>query len=241
MNLFSCLCWVLTTAIVFVGGVSCASYVTPGGPADFKTFTDPQLKKAYTARPAANFPAHLAMVRVQSNGYRNDETRGFGAGRYCVVTREDIANEGDFERLVKLRGIRDVVRLNQLLVPSELTSDLEIRNAAAKLHTDMMVLYTFNTTFEDRDLLSPLTTISLGLAPTKSFKAKSIASAIVMDTRTGYIYSVLEESADKSGLATAWGDSQAMKQARKKAERDALDKLLESFERTWPRVLRRHS
>ena len=237
----SCLCWVCLSVAVFIGGVSCASYLTPGGPADFSTFTDPKLKKAYRARPAAKFPALIALVRVQGAGYENDETRGFGAGSYTVVTQEDIADEDDVQRLVNLRGVQDVVRINRMLLPSALVSDLEMRNAGAKLRTDLMLLYTFDTVFEDRDLLKPLTTISLGLAPTKSFTAKSTASALVMDTRTGYIYAVLEESADRAGLATAWGDSEAMQRARKASEREALDKLLTDFEKTWPRVVRRHS
>lgn len=168
-------------------------------------------------------------------------TRGFGEGRYCVVTTEDVADDAHLERLAKMKGVADVVRINRMLLPSQLLSDLELRNAGAKLHTDMMVLYTFDTHFEDRDVLKPLTTISLGLAPTKSFKAVSTASALIMDTRTGYLYAVLEERADQRGLATAWGDEEAMRRARKKAERAALEKLLTELETTWPRVVRRHS
>ncbi len=234
--------WSIVTLWLCLSGVfiSCASYVTPGGPADFTTLTDPKLKKAYQSRPAAKFPANVAAIRVQAVGYQSDSLRGFGHGNYSVVTSLDVETEDDIIRMAAIPGIDDVVRINRLLLPESLNSDLELRNAAAKLHTDMIFLYTFDTTFQNHDVLRPLTTVSLGLAPTQTFKAQATAAGLLMDTRTGYIYAVLEETAKQGGLATAWGSSEAMQRARKKAEREAFDKLLANFETTWPRVYRKH-
>jgi hypothetical protein len=215
---------------------SCASYVTPGGRADFAAFTDPKIKRAYAARPAIKFPAALALVRVQASGYSSDAGKAHGSGAYSVVTGRDIETEQDVDRLSKLPGIQGVVRLNRLLLPASLASDLDLREAAAKLHADAILLYTMETTFFDRDAFAPLTTISLGLAPTKQYKATATAAALLMDTKTGYIYGALEEAGTRSGLSIAWGSESAMENARKQAERSALDKLLQSFEPFWQRI-----
>lgn len=217
----------------------CASYVTPGAPADLRTFSEPSLKKAYSARPAARFPASLAIVRVQGSGYRNYSTDAVGTGRYSVVTNRDIETEADGERLARLPGVAGVVRLNRLLLPAELGSDLDLREAAAKLHADIILLYTLGTEFRDRDVLPPLTVVTLGLAPTRTFHVTATAAALVMDVRTGYLYGALEESGDKSGLTVSLTSGGTLEEARKQAERQALDKLLASFEPFWRRVANR--
>lgn len=218
---------------------SCASYVTPGRQADLSTFTDPSVKKAFVARPAIQFPANIALVRIQESGYRSESASGVGSGAYSVVTTRDIEKEEDIDTLSKIPGIAGVVTLNRLLLPKALASDLDLREAAAKLQTDAILIYTLATEFRDNDVIPPLTTLSLGLAPNKRYKITSTASAILMDTKTGYIYGALEESELRSGLTIAWGGSGAIDSSRKKAERAAFDKLLLSFEPFWTRIYNR--
>ncbi len=215
---------------------SCASYVTPGRQADLATFTDPRVKKAFIARPAIKFPANLAVVRIQGTGYRSESTTGVGTGAYSVVTARDIEKEQDIDTISKLPGVAGVVTLNRLLLPRELSSDLDLREAAAKLQTDAILLYTLATEFSDHEVIAPLTTLSLGLAPNKRYKIRSTASAILMDTKTGYIYGALEEGDDRAGLTIGWGSAQAIEAARKKAERAAYEKLLASFTPFWNRI-----
>lgn len=162
---------------------SCASYVTPGRQADLSTFTDPKVKKAFTAKPAIHFPANLAVVRVQGSGYRSESVTGYGDGAYSVVTTRDIEKEEDIDKISKLPGVEGVVFLNRLLLPSSFSSDLDLREAAAKLQADAIIVYTVNTEFQDNNIIAPLTTLSLGLAPNKHYKINATASAIVMDTK----------------------------------------------------------
>jgi hypothetical protein len=218
---------------------SCATYVTPGRQANLSTFTDPHVKKAFEARPAIRFPANLALVRVQESGYQSESTRGMGTGAYSVVTSRDVETEKDIDAISKLHGIAGVVTLNRLLLPKSFSSDLDLREAAAKLQTDAIVIYTIATEFSDNEVIPPLTTITLGLAPNKRYKINSTASAILMDTKTGYIYGALEETENRSGLTIAWGSSNAIEASRKKAERAAFEKLLASFEPFWNRIYNR--
>ncbi len=219
---------------------SCATYVTPGRQADLSTFTDPKVKKAFVAKPAIRFPANLALVRVQESGYSSESTHGYGSGAYSVITTKEIETEKDLDALAKLPGIAGVVRLNRLLLPTTLSSDLDLREAAAKLQTDAVVIYTIATDFSDHDVIAPLTTLTLGFAPNTRYKIHSTAAAVVMDTKTGYIYGALEEDDSRSGLTIGWGSSEAIDEARKKAERAALEKLLASFEPFWERIYRRY-
>lgn len=215
---------------------SCATYVTPGRQANLATFTDPRLKKAFEARPAIRFPANLALVRIQDTGYRSESAQGVGAGAYSVVTKRDIETEADIDTLSKLPGVGGVVALNRLLLPRSLSSDLDLREAAARLQTDAIIIYTIETEFTDNNVIAPLTTLSLGLFPNKHYKIASTASAILMDTRTGYIYGALEEGDSRSGLTIAWGSGNAIEAARRKAERAAFEKLLASFDPFWRRI-----
>ena len=219
---------------------SCATYMTPGRQADLSTFTDPRVKKAYVARPSIRFPATLALVRIQESGYRSESAQGIGSGAYSVVTARDIEKEEDIDTISRLPGVAGVVTLNRLLLPKALSSDLDIREASAKLQTEAILIYTIATEFRDNDIIPPLTTFSLGLAPNKKYRITSTASAILMDTKTGYIYGALEESELRSGLTIAWGSSSAIEASRKKAERAAFEKLLASFQPFWTRIQHRY-
>ncbi len=179
------------------------------------------------------------MVRIQESGYRSESAEGVGSGAYSVVTTRDIETEQDIDNLSKLRGVAGIVALNRLLLPKSFSSDLDLREASAKLQADAILIYTLATEFSDNNVIAPLTTLSLGLVPNKHYKINSTASAILMDTKTGYIYGALEEGDTRSGLTMAWGSASAIEAARKKAERAAYDKLLASFAPFWTRIYNR--
>lgn len=231
---------VLVIALPLLGG--CASYLTPGSKADLSVFTDERVKQAFVGKPTVNFPANIVLARVQGSGYRNYSIDSFGTGRYSVVTVREIEREEDIARVGRLIGIRQVGAINRLLLSENLSSDLELRQAAAKLQADLLLVYTFSTAFRDRDLFMPLSIITLGLSPTRDYKATATASAILMDVKSGFIYGALEEtSAPHSGLSTSWGAADAMEDARKSAEREAFEKLLSSFEPFWKQLYERYS
>jgi hypothetical protein len=219
------------------------SYETPGAAADLGAITgSAAVRDAYAAKPAARFPANVAIVRVQASGYRCFDCKSYGGGNYSVVTSGGIENETDGEKLAALPGISQVVKLNRILLPQNLTSEADLRTAAAKLQTDVILLYTLDTSLRSGDVttVAPLTTLTLGLGPTQKYQVSSTAAAVLMDTRTGYIYGTLEESQDRQGISTAWGSSQVMENAQRKAEREALDKMHSSFADLWARVYGRY-
>ncbi len=199
---------------------SCNSYETPGSPGNLSAASNPRIRTALGAKPAIHFPANLAVVNVG----------GIDAGQ--------IETEKDRQRIERLPGVSGVATLNHLLF-EDTKSDISLREAAAKLHTDAIVIYSFDSTSNNHSIVAPLTVLTLGLAPNKQYKIQATASAVLMDTKTGYIYGALEETASKSGVMMAWGSDEAMDEARRKTERVAFDKLLTSFESFWGGVYRR--
>lgn len=68
-----------------------------------------------------------------------------------------------------------------------------------------MSVYTFDTSFFDDDLSKPLTIISLGLSPTRKLSVTTTASALLLDTRTGYVYSTYESTKKSNALGDKLG------------------------------------
>jgi hypothetical protein len=223
----------------------CASYVPPGGKADLNAFAPASIQEGFAVKATAPFPAAIAAVRVQAPVYTNHYLKQnggkHGTGRYSVITTREVEDESHFNRVSKLPQVAGVVSINRMLLPQNLEGDREIREAAARLQADLVFLYTFDTSFFDTDIAKPLTVITLGLSPTQKIKVTTTASALLLDTRTGYVYSAYEVTQRADTLATSWGSRDAADETRQNNERAAFSKLVEEFVTTWPKVLERHA
>lgn len=232
-----------------------ASYATPGGPAELRQlgvnpaaaaaaeatnagdrFTDGSISDALAKRPLATFPAGVAVARVQAPGYKSATAEGWGTGTYSIVTTRDVEVPEQVARLAKLPGVAGIAPLNRLLLPQRLNSDLELRQAAAALHADVLLIYTFDTTFTVDDQAAPLSVVTLGLSPTQVARVVCTASAALMDTRNGYLYGVAEGTDRQTQLASAWTSTAAVDAARRRAESTAFEKLMGELETTWKGV-----
>ena len=231
----------------------CGHYVAPMRGADMSLFggrasadvrrqqTDPGINRMLDRQPLAQFPASLAVVRVQAPGYRSYRCESYGRGRYSVVTTRDIETDEHFQRLQTLPQIDGVSPVNRLLVSHDLQSDDELRRAAAALHADLLLVYTIDTTFRSDDKAVPLTVFTLGLFPGKVARVVTTASAVLLDTRNGYVYSVVEGTDKTTQLANAWTNEQAVEDSRRRTELKAFDSMLDQFEKAWPHVVARYA
>jgi hypothetical protein len=242
--------WVATVALM-AALTGCASYDVPGRGAQFSRLgvTEEQLKQNTDApvadrlerKPLARFPTALAIARVQEPGYQSQTSHSYGRGAYSVVTTRDIETEAHLDRLAKLPMVTGVAPMNRLLLPSDLKSDLDLRQAAAALHADLLLIYTIDTAFVVRDHMTPLTVVSLGLFPTQNAEVVTTASAVLMDTRNGYVYGLAEATSRKDQVAAAWTSEDAVDQVRLKTEAQAFEQLIGEFEKTWGRVLKTYN
>jgi hypothetical protein len=234
----------LGTAVLLLAGCA-TSYVVPGPRADLQAFGSPSIQESFATQATAPFPAALAFVRVQAPTYtssRLPETMaGATSGRYRVITTREAEDDAQVDRLDRLPQITGVTTLSRMLLPPDVQGDKELREAAARLHADLILIYTFDTAFFDTDLARPLTVITLGLSPTRKLSVSTTASALLLDTRTGFIYSTYEASRKADTLATSWNTADSADQVRRANEREAFGLLLGQVEKTWPRLVEQYT
>jgi hypothetical protein len=234
----------LVLAVIALAVSGCATYIPPGAKADLQAFAPPDIQAGFAAKPTSPFPASIAVVRVQAPSYTNYylQQRGgsYGSGRYTVILAKEADEDSQLEPVSKLQQVAGLVTINRMLLPERLDSDNEIRAAASRLQADLVFLYTFDTAFFDTDMAKPLSVITLGLSPTRKISAVTTCSALLMDTRTGYIYSAYEVTEREQTFATSWGSRDAADEARRNNERQAFKKLVDEFTTSWPRLLERN-
>ena len=217
----------------------CAStYVTPAGGVSPSSLTPPNIQTLYDRQPASPFPARLAFARVQSNGYRSYTRDSYGRGSYSVVTTREVETDEQMQRIAALPMVAAVAPLNRMVIPYELNSDVELRQAAAAVKADLLLVYSLDTSFvvEDHEI-GPMALITLGFAPNKESHITTTASAAVYDVRTGYIYGLSEATAQKRRLSSNWSQSDAIDAARIEAEREAFNNLVDEFAQTWKGIV----
>jgi len=215
----------------------CASYQTPGSGVSIPEITAPSIAEAMARKPAASWPARLIVVRVQGAGYQSYTNRGYGQGRFSVVTTRDIETEADFKRIGAMPHVAAVGMLNRLLLPGNLESALDLRNAAAQLQGDIVVMYTIDTSFRtETDQVGPLQLVSLGFFPNKKAKVSSTCALALVDTRTGFVYGVGESTSNEDQRSDLWNSEEAIEKARARAERGAFDGALVELEKLWTQV-----
>lgn len=230
---------------VFLTGCA-TSYTTPGRGAEMQLFgaakdqmSDNSVVQVIDRRPLATLPASIAFVRVQAPGYSSDSTQSWGRGAYSIITARDIRDEDKV--LADLRGrmakVKGFAPISRLLLPEEMHSDLELRQAAAALHADMVLIYTLDTSFRVQDVAAPLSVITLGLSPNQVAHVTCTASAVLIDTRNGYVYGIGEATEQQDQLASAWTSDVAVDQTRRRVEGKAFAKLASELEQTWAGVV----
>lgn len=227
----------------------CQHYLTPGGGMSMQEITeadllvtDADLRAYYETKPATTFPASIAMVRVQDSGYQSHSYYGTGQGRYTVVTTRDIETEAAFEKLGSLENIRGVAPIGRMLVPVNANTVKDLRVPAAKLHADMILVYSVDTSFNvDGKQLGPLSLVSLGFFPNKKAHVTATVAGMLVDVRTGFIYGTTEATDIQTQRATVWSTAVAIETARLKAEKKAFEEFVGEFAELWAVVVNAHA
>jgi len=235
----------------WLGFSGCSSYITPGRGADLarlapesQTLQEGRSKerRSETAQrePKAAFPAHVAVVRVQEPSYKSMTNEGIGKGRYSVVTVRDIERDEDFERLTKLPLLAKIAPLSRMQLPASFESSKELRQAALELHADMILIYTVDTVFSEADESTPLSAVALGAGSTADVRITTCISALLIDARTGYLYSTIEEAAHERETSSSLSSTEVCDRLRLKIERRAFERFLYRVEEQWLKVVEKH-
>jgi hypothetical protein len=231
--------------------VGCAAYAVPGHGANFRQLgmsasqreqqTDPSIKDVLSKKPLASFPATVAIVRIQDTRYANRTVQTYGNGSYCVVLSRDVEKPELIAQIAKQPLLANLEPINRLELPENLTSADDLRAAAAQLHADMLLIYTFDDDFNDQDLAAFMTILTIGISPNKSLTVTSTASAVLMDVRNGYIYGGAEATEKKNVIVNCWGEDAAAESVRQQVEGKAFAKLCGEFQKTWGQVVQQYT
>lgn len=224
-------------AVFAVAIAGCASYVTPGGPVRLDEINRADIAELASRKPAANFPARIAVARVQAADYRSASADPLATGRYSVLTAQELMSEADLQQMGAWPQVAGVAPVGRLLLPPRLDSVEDLRASAAKVQADVLMVYTIDTAFRIQGRgYGPLTAISLGLVPDRDAFVTSTASALLMDVRTGFVYGLAEGTAKASGLTNVWGVGDKIDGKRIEAEQQAFHLLLAEAAKTWAGV-----
>lgn len=227
---------------------ACQTYVPPGQAADLSGFvpsgaSEEEIQAILERKPAAPFPATLALLRVQGADYRSasyQRPSGARGDRFSVIGVREIETEQDAARLAALPWVRGLAFGNSLLNSAHARDELDLRRMAAQLQADLTVIYTVNTSFRSEDEAPLLTAISLGLIPTRVDSITATATAVMIDTRSGYLYGTAEATERRDRRTGLAYDDGTIDQTRLAIERAAFAKLLGEFERMGALVAERH-
>lgn len=219
-----------------------ANYTTPGGSVPLADLAETDINELLTRKPAARFPANIAVARVQAPGYVSHQNSSYGTGRYSVVTTRDVEGDDDIASIAAMPMVAGLGPLNRILLPSDLDSIKALRIAAARLKADILLIYTFDTTFRvGEQHFRPLNVIALGFLPNKEVAVTTTASAAMFDVRTEFLYGLAEATAHESRYASAWGSADAVDDLRVKSEHKAFKALVPEIEKSWTGIVREHA
>ncbi len=213
---------VLALALLIASSLTgCASYTTPPGGANLVKLAEWDIQKELKRQPASPFPANLAIVRVQGSAYGEYSYNAYGRGNFTVLTTHEIAQDHHLERIRNWPQIAGLAPINRMILPANLESMKQLRIAAARVHADLLLAYTFDTHFniDDHDI-PPLEVVTLGFLPNEEAEVAVTASAVIYDVRTGYIYGLAEVTAKQTQWASAWDQDDAMEDAQHDAEKE---------------------
>ena len=233
--------YAIVLLLVCVSGCA-ATYVTPAGGVSLADATDEDLLVYYDRQPVSPFPANVAVVRVQDSDFYAYHARRGERGRYGFVTVRDIEDDNAVEKMSELPLVNAVAPVGRLMLPANANSLDNLRVPAAQLRSDMLLVYTLDTTFTvDGKALGPLSLISLGLLRNQKAHVTATVSSVLVDVRSGFIYGSAEATAVEEQSASIWSTQLAIDSARKLAEERAFASFVDEFSGLWTGVINVHA
>jgi hypothetical protein len=225
--------WIFVT-VILLAVQGCATYTTPAGGVNINALSDVDIAELMKVEPASTFPARLSVVRIQAPGYTSRTNNGYGNGAYSVVTTRDIEEEVDFEKISNFPMVTSVAPLNRLLLPLQLDTTKDLRLSAARLKTDLILIYSVETSFHiEGTSLGPLSLITLGFIPNEEVFVTSTTSGLLVDVRTGFVYGVAEATSKEEQRTTIWNSKQTIDEARLKTEKQSFKNFINEYEKMW--------
>lgn len=190
------------------------------------------------AGPTAQAPARMAVARVGYPEHYHDAREDGTARVLSIYETPEEVSANEFAQLpAALDGVRDVLVIQpDMAVHGPVDTPAELRAAARHYRSDLVLAFSVSID-RDTDYHFPiLAVLTLGLAPNATAEVDGRAQAVLLDSRTGYIYERFDTTAETWQLANAWSEGEAEDQSQERVERRLLGQLLEQVKERWPGV-----
>ncbi|MDO9452153.1 MAG: hypothetical protein Q7J29_04770 [Stagnimonas sp.] len=221
--------------------VACASYRTPGGAVPLEVLNRTVAPGAEPPQPSSRFPARMAVARVQAAHYQSLTAEGQGKGALTVLPAQELLGAPQLDQLARWPAVAAAFAIEAPMLPEQPESIDDLRMAAAKGQADMLLVYTVDTAFQLKGRrYAPLAKLPLGSTPDAQDHISSQALAVFLDVRTGFVYGVVEATAQVTGLDQDWGKPERIDQKRLAAEQQAFGQLLTQAAQRWAEIVARH-
>lgn len=188
------------------------------------------LAELLAMRPRAPLPAALAVVRVQ------DAPRYEAGGLRFEHALQECEGWED-RRLVRLGELPQVTRVrlaSELLSKGRIENDVDLRRIGGRLGADVLLVYTIDSSASmSSGVLENLAALVL---PMQRHRATATVRALLMDVRSGYVYASEQNTASERTRASVWGHTDAAQRTVERAERGALEGLVERLGRVWSEI-----
>lgn len=223
--------------------VACsANYTTPASGVNLVGINDSQIAELMAREPFAQFPARIAIIRLQANNYSTLSNTSYGHGNYIVVTSKDIEPEDSIERISQWEAVTSIAPIGRLLLSDELQNMQQIRQAAAHLKADLVFAYTIDTDFHvANEPISAMGVISLGYLQKNKAFITSTVSGMIVDVRSGYVYGVSEGTAKMDRRSSIWNTESTIDNARLKTERQSFETFVTESEKLWQNIVNQYA
>lgn len=235
---------ILAAACLALLGACATHYTTPAAGVSLAAISekDEDIAEAFKREPAITFPARLAIARVAAPGYRSMTNTSYGSGAFSVVTVRDIESEDALAKLAAMPKIASVAPMARILLPTVLQTTRDLRQSAAQLRADAILVYTLDTSFRtESDQIGPLQTIALGMFSTENAIVTSTCSFAIIDVRTGFIYGTGETTASEQQRSNMWATEDAADKARMAAETKAFNDGIAEVQKLWTSIILEHA
>ena len=217
------------------------NYTTPASGISLAEIADDDMRDYFAAEPMSRFPANIAVIRVQDRGYATLTNYGYGSGRYTVITTRDVESDAAYESIAGLPFVHGVAPIGRILLPPNTQSIADLRTPAAKLRSDLLLIYSIDSSFViDGRPAGPLSVISLGFVRNKTAHVAATVSGVLVDVRSGFVYGTAEATAREQQKANFWSTRIAIDSSRLAAEQKAFESFVDEFGELWRGVLHEH-
>lgn len=235
----------LAIALAALALSACATeYVTPAAGVSLAAISekDADIADAFARKPALQLPARMAIARVAANGYSSPRNTSYGGGAYSVVTNRDIEPEESLTRLAALPQVAAIAPLSRLVVSPQLSTTRQLREGAAQLRADVLLVYSIDTSIRtDTKSFGPAQLVALGFLRSHKAIVTSTCAYAIFDVRTGFLYGTGETTATETQGSDVWGSTAAIEEARVRAERGAFEHGVDAVGKLWGDILREHA